>query len=1043
MFIDFLLSLEADQAFYRDRHSTKIEHAFTQDNIFGHVHTNPISSLVVVSHPKRLLVTASTDTVIKFWDFDRAAAAAAGQMAEPVLLGTVHHENKNSAMLSGILEAMDRDQRSSYIQKVGVKRSGGRTVVLSITSIAALPLSPHVVVTSSDCCVTLYETIGRSACGRVTDLEDVPTAVACFSQSVACAGQGGGHTLNQRVAFGDSLGFLRIVELPHEFNHSLEVGSKRKCRALFEAALTSKATYYRAKIHDAWVAKMEYVPELRCLFCAASSPDFSISAVDFTFSASAPISSRVGYYRGHVPYKSVVCALGYSALTKHMVSAGGRVVLVWDPHTMQTLFTIEGGTAPLVGMSVSDEDRRIYLCQKDKIVRLYDVETLEPAQIAVDHANYSPIDELSAMAHLSQPSRLVTAGNRLSGWSVLREGLPEEEAASSSKEDLASCLYSAVFLVVVAVMNLGGVSVYDVRTGALIRRFHVGHMTNLSKDAGDTATPNPDHDQAKKQSLGGGPAAPCVVAACLDQKQMLLLLVTRDGYFQTWNFHCGECLFSTVPSLQQSLRLPEAGEKDVDSAVACIAPMIGLFGFHNKTQQSCLLVGARSGAVAVLRAESSGIDATPRATLRRPPSESGDVCESSVLWIESVLADRVAVGYLDGSVLVWSTVTDCVVAEARIGQGRGMVLRCMRRMDGCAEEEEEGTGAGAGATVTAACCVYVSRAHVLLLACTDGHIRIVDARTGLVQGSVRYSSRGGATMQRLALSRAEDVLAGVMSDFSINIWSVHQQAFKLLATAVSRATHTASDPSGFAITKKAAATAEVSVQQQQGLNAAAELLLRALASHMATSPLQAVSSFAGVQSPAVSLAFSSSFRHSDADVVTDAAKGDVVDSYDTAALRQDHMPTGYLLCASVNKQVALWRTDGRLVGTCGSTKYDVDDEATFVDDERDVIDSSELSDRVVGSLSPRPPQSSRSSAAAGRAVTLSYKDKRHSSADLNRYVERLQRGIASKSRVPGSDYMDRHYSKLVADHPVDFSAGDFDYRAFMRERNIVAKSEGL
>ena len=85
-------------------------------------------------------------------------------------------------------------------------------------------------------------------CGRITDLDTIPSAIECFQLMEVQAGEGSNTNNNQNnnngnqnqnvdvksfIAIGDSKGMVHLIKLHPEFGNSTEVGMKKKNQILF------------------------------------------------------------------------------------------------------------------------------------------------------------------------------------------------------------------------------------------------------------------------------------------------------------------------------------------------------------------------------------------------------------------------------------------------------------------------------------------------------------------------------------------------------------------------------------------------------------------------------------------------------------------------------------------------------------------------------------------------------------------------------------------------------------------------------------------
>lgn len=123
-------------------------------------------------------------------------------------------------------------------------------------------------------------------------------------------------------------------------------------------------------------------------------------------------------FSGH--NKCAVQSLDWCQMGKYVCSASERKVLMWDPFTLDVVFTLDGFTAPIVDICICDETEQLILTGSDKILRIYHNITYEAGEVAVDHCDQRPQNKLTCACYAPPLRHFFTAGNRVSSWSVER-----------------------------------------------------------------------------------------------------------------------------------------------------------------------------------------------------------------------------------------------------------------------------------------------------------------------------------------------------------------------------------------------------------------------------------------------------------------------------------------------------------------------------------------------------------------------------------------------------------------------------------------------
>jgi hypothetical protein len=147
--------------------------------------------------------------------------------------------------------------------------------------------------------------------------------------------------------------------------------------------------------------------------------------------------------------------------------------------------------------------------------------------------------------------------------------------------------------------------------------------------------------------------------------------------------------------------------------------------------------------------------------------------------------------------------------------------------------------------------------------------------------------------------------------------------------------------------------------------------------------------------------------------------------------------SGFIVTASIDQQVSVWRVDGKYVGTFGPFGWDINDEKTWV--KRVNLDKNENDGKM--KLLPKPPVSMKSSGIfkkksnlirksvsigddnkrpVGKPIAPSssnYKPKKtHTSDELNDYVDKLTEKISI--RPPTSCAFNEQIGGVMNRHPI-------------------------
>lgn len=137
-----------------------------------------------------------------------------------------------------------------------------------------------------------------------------------------------------------------------------------------------------------------------------------------TTAGTAASSVHSTSYRGHG-----VVSFDFSRTGKYICSASERRLLLWDPFTLESIYTIDQLSSPVLKVIIRDEVEAIFVTTTDKILRLYHNITYEELQTIADKTYYRPENVLSCCYYVAPYKTFYSGGNRLTSWALERYGV--------------------------------------------------------------------------------------------------------------------------------------------------------------------------------------------------------------------------------------------------------------------------------------------------------------------------------------------------------------------------------------------------------------------------------------------------------------------------------------------------------------------------------------------------------------------------------------------------------------------------------------------
>jgi len=620
----------------------KMEQEFNSTN-----HRDMIDMICFSAKPIPILATAARDGQIFIWN-------------QPDLkhIGTVSHIDKSRVFLNGLMSSMNIHQRAMVAKSAVNNPVPSSKKAILVTSLAVMPQSGHICVSSGDCCVALYELSTQEICGRISSFTEIPTTLEAFVIVDKIR-----DTINQYLAIGDSKGYLHLVAFDKEFGVSVDAGSKKKNQQLMKVAVDNMTN---AKVHKEWITSMVFVTELNRL--VIGSLDGTVSLVNVQNVA----VDRVFEQGAGVRF------VAWSNTAKFLVSAGtDRVLMIWDPYTLQIATKLDGLPSLIVYLGMNDAANYIMVVLEDKSIRMWDAATFEAQPVVYDTSTQLPINIMTAALWVPSLSTLYTAGSRLSAWQLERTN---ESLTVSEDDDLLTVLFNRNFHQVITVTIGGVVSVYSMFDGHLVSKF--------SASQNDTCS-HSNHKNKAASNYG-------IRCATLDHSQRRLMIVSSDGeHIHMWNFHNGQCVKtirpripSTYYSVASNTPLP-ANARPYD--ITCVM-YEHVYSGPSRSLKKLITFGTDIGVVSSMLESSEDIDEEPSFNLVKTAfdgkklkffvttGESGSAeRELSVKWIVPSIENYVLVGYQNGTVLHWDLERATQGVELSPSDGIGVPFVALRR----------------------------------------------------------------------------------------------------------------------------------------------------------------------------------------------------------------------------------------------------------------------------------------------------------------------------------------------------------------------------
>ncbi|KAJ8045382.1 WD repeat-containing protein on Y chromosome [Holothuria leucospilota] len=267
-----------------------------------------------------------------------------------------------------------------------------------------------------------------------------------------------------------------------------------------------------APLHEDWVRKVRYIPNLNSFVSCATTNETSIYIGDLDR------KKTTSFFKIR---KGIVC-FDYDKETNCIVTGGmDRSVRVWNPYvTTKATAVMKGHTSAVTHIVVNSHHGQIISVGKDKGIKVWDMRD----QTCLQNINPRSINlgphAISTVCFHAKTGSLILGSNQLALLEHKWEAESEEDEAVSHAKPVTCALYNSLFNQVVSSCHDSVVSVWDLATGNKTIQFSKAH-TYIEKGIEKSAE---------------------ITAMTFDPSLRRLITGGRDGTVKVWNFNNGACL---------------------------------------------------------------------------------------------------------------------------------------------------------------------------------------------------------------------------------------------------------------------------------------------------------------------------------------------------------------------------------------------------------------------------------------------------------------------------------------------------------------------
>ncbi|XP_064622276.1 WD repeat-containing protein 64-like isoform X2 [Lineus longissimus] len=315
--------------------------------------------------------------------------------------------------------------------------------------------------------------------------------------------------LEDTVLFGDDQGFVNMLTLAAKDLTPKNAKGDAKLKERENIAIDpQKLTHpiIRRRLHDDWVIKIEYIPELRCFASCSPSSNVSFVLEEVEGLTDNRNIRGVGITKG--------CNAFAFCARANIIATGGvdKIVRVWHPHIFSR------PTGKLIGhlFTISDivcneKDQHIISLSTARVFRVWDIHTLTSLQVFTDNEERPGERRIFSVVFDQKHDRLMSGSSVLDSWPLTRAVQDTMQVPHTHDRPVLQVLYNKELNQVISVCSESMLKVWEMETGKFVYQIAEPHGTSIE-----------------------------IVALALDSSGYRLATGGSDGSMKVWDFGAGQ-----------------------------------------------------------------------------------------------------------------------------------------------------------------------------------------------------------------------------------------------------------------------------------------------------------------------------------------------------------------------------------------------------------------------------------------------------------------------------------------------------------------------
>ena len=393
--------------------------------------------------------------------------------------------------------------------------SGNKLKQLWVTDVVCLPNVKKVAIATTEREVTFYDCSANNFEKQFV-MTGLDHCVLCMdywynprdlNHSCLLLGDSGGNV--SCITFTQATVGLFDVSIGKQNNMSTSTFRRIPFLELFCGRHPNVSAVMFNNLHDDWVRKVKYIPNLQCFISCANTSQTSL------FLGDLQRKKMKSFFR----IRKGIYSFDYDKENNVIVTGGlDRYVRLWNPYvTSKATSVLKGHNSSVVHIVAHGE--QIISLSKDKVVKIWDtrdhccIQTIPSRLTDIGSHPITTVFYNKKLQTLLLGSNMLAVLEKKSRW----EASNTDDEPTSHTKPLCGALYNDLFNQVVSACHGGVVNVWRVDTGEKAIMFtnaHEGHE---------------------------------ITAMSFDPTKRRLITGARSGSVKIWNFNNGACLRELNP----------------------------------------------------------------------------------------------------------------------------------------------------------------------------------------------------------------------------------------------------------------------------------------------------------------------------------------------------------------------------------------------------------------------------------------------------------------------------------------------------------------